>query len=370
MIAWSLWLVVVGLVTLPAFWWSLPASRRRRSACSSTRGATPSWPWRSASSCPARRPGVALDGRGPAAASRGCRRRRPGRREARVSELTATRAGAVDAAAAELQRIERDLHDGAQARLVALAHRPRPGRGALRARPGGRPELIERRARGGQARRSRSCATSHAASTPACSTTAAWMPPCPRSPPAAPLPARSTVRRTRPRRRRRSRSAAYFVVAEALDQRGQARRRRRAPGRASARDRPPLRAEVRRRRHRRRRPGRRTGLTGLRPRVAPLDGTLTVTSPVGGPTVIRRGVPVRVVIAEDLALLRDGLTRLLQRHRLRGRGRRRRRRGAARRGRGAQAGRRVVDVRMPPASATRACARRSRRAGGRPGCRC
>ena len=35
--------------------------------------------------------------------------------------LTETRAGAVDAAAAELQRIERDLHDGAQARLVALA---------------------------------------------------------------------------------------------------------------------------------------------------------------------------------------------------------------------------------------------------------
>ena len=39
----------------------------------------------------------------------------------RVAQLTETRAGAVDAATAELQRIERDLHDGAQARLVALA---------------------------------------------------------------------------------------------------------------------------------------------------------------------------------------------------------------------------------------------------------
>ena len=39
----------------------------------------------------------------------------------RVNELERTRAGAVDAQAAELQRIERDLHDGAQARLVALA---------------------------------------------------------------------------------------------------------------------------------------------------------------------------------------------------------------------------------------------------------
>lgn len=39
----------------------------------------------------------------------------------RVAELAETRAQAVDAQAAELRRIERDLHDGAQARLVALA---------------------------------------------------------------------------------------------------------------------------------------------------------------------------------------------------------------------------------------------------------
>jgi len=38
----------------------------------------------------------------------------------RVETLTQTRADAVDTAAAELRRIERDLHDGAQARLVAL----------------------------------------------------------------------------------------------------------------------------------------------------------------------------------------------------------------------------------------------------------
>jgi signal transduction histidine kinase len=39
----------------------------------------------------------------------------------RVDELTRTRRGALDAQAAELRRIERDLHDGAQARLVALS---------------------------------------------------------------------------------------------------------------------------------------------------------------------------------------------------------------------------------------------------------
>ncbi|MFD8995903.1 sensor histidine kinase [Streptomyces abikoensis] len=38
----------------------------------------------------------------------------------RIERLTDTRAEALDAQAAELRRIERDLHDGAQARLVAL----------------------------------------------------------------------------------------------------------------------------------------------------------------------------------------------------------------------------------------------------------
>ncbi|WP_230421198.1 sensor histidine kinase [Actinomadura soli] len=38
----------------------------------------------------------------------------------RVRHLTETRSEAVDASAAELRRIERDLHDGAQARLVAM----------------------------------------------------------------------------------------------------------------------------------------------------------------------------------------------------------------------------------------------------------
>jgi signal transduction histidine kinase len=40
--------------------------------------------------------------------------------EERVEELTQSRAGAVQAAESQLRRIERDLHDGAQARLVAL----------------------------------------------------------------------------------------------------------------------------------------------------------------------------------------------------------------------------------------------------------
>ncbi|CAL9379994.1 hypothetical protein SUDANB6_01040 [Streptomyces sp. enrichment culture] len=45
---------------------------------------------------------------------------RNGRLALRVEQLTETRSAAVEAQAAELRRIERDLHDGAQARLVAL----------------------------------------------------------------------------------------------------------------------------------------------------------------------------------------------------------------------------------------------------------
>lgn len=41
----------------------------------------------------------------------------------RVEELTLTRAGAVAAHGAELRRIERDLHDGTQARLVSMSMR-------------------------------------------------------------------------------------------------------------------------------------------------------------------------------------------------------------------------------------------------------
>lgn len=48
---------------------------------------------------------------------------RPGERklQLRVDELTRTRSGVLDVQASELRRIERDLHDGAQARLVALS---------------------------------------------------------------------------------------------------------------------------------------------------------------------------------------------------------------------------------------------------------
>ncbi|MFJ3581704.1 sensor histidine kinase [Streptomyces sp. NPDC090127] len=45
----------------------------------------------------------------------------PSRLATRVTELESDRGAVVDTAAADLRRIERDLHDGAQARLVSLA---------------------------------------------------------------------------------------------------------------------------------------------------------------------------------------------------------------------------------------------------------
>jgi signal transduction histidine kinase len=61
---------------------------------------------------------------------------------ARVRQLTVTRAVAVDSAAAELRRLERDLHDGAQARLVALGINLRTAEKLIRTSPDAAEELV------------------------------------------------------------------------------------------------------------------------------------------------------------------------------------------------------------------------------------
>jgi signal transduction histidine kinase len=53
----------------------------------------------------------------------------------RVSRLTQTRSDATEVAVAELRRIERDLHDGAQARLVAVGMSLRAAEELMRANP-------------------------------------------------------------------------------------------------------------------------------------------------------------------------------------------------------------------------------------------
>ncbi|HWK28687.1 MAG TPA: sensor histidine kinase [Solirubrobacter sp.] len=60
----------------------------------------------------------------------------------RVDTLTRSRSGALDTQAAELRRIERDLHDGAQARLVAMGMSLGLAEQLLRSDPDGAAELI------------------------------------------------------------------------------------------------------------------------------------------------------------------------------------------------------------------------------------
>ncbi|GIJ43143.1 histidine kinase [Virgisporangium aliadipatigenens] len=71
---------------------------------------------------------------------------------ARVAHLAATRAETVDAQAAELRRIERDLHDGAQAQLVSLSMTIGLAEELLRRDPDAAQRLLaEAREAGGQA---------------------------------------------------------------------------------------------------------------------------------------------------------------------------------------------------------------------------
>ena len=60
----------------------------------------------------------------------------------RVTRLTETRGTAVDTAAAELRRVERDLHDGAQARLVALGINLRAAEQLFNTNPGAALTLV------------------------------------------------------------------------------------------------------------------------------------------------------------------------------------------------------------------------------------
>ncbi|WP_433359209.1 sensor histidine kinase [Streptosporangium sp. CA-115845] len=62
----------------------------------------------------------------------------------RVAQLTATRAAALDAHAAELRRIERSLHDGTQNRIVAVTVLLGAARRAVARDPSSAEEILER----------------------------------------------------------------------------------------------------------------------------------------------------------------------------------------------------------------------------------
>ncbi|MGO9905708.1 MAG: sensor domain-containing protein [Solirubrobacteraceae bacterium] len=205
----------------------------------------------------------------------------------RIETLETTRAGAVDAQETELRRIERDLHDGAQARLVALGMSlgmaeqklgedpQRAGELLAEARLGAEHALRELRdlARGIHppvlADRGLGAALDSLAST-------------------SPLRVVVSVH-VAPRPAPAVESAAYFVAAEALANATKHARARQVDIRI-ARVADLLELEVRDNGRGGANPNG-TGLQGLRRRVEALDGTLSVISPRGGPTTIRAQLP-------------------------------------------------------------------------------
>jgi signal transduction histidine kinase len=214
----------------------------------------------------------------------------PSEREAelsvRVDQLTRTRRGALDVQAAELRRIERDLHDGAQARLVALSMKL----GRAEERLEDRPEIagLVREARGDASAaiaELRDLARGIAPPVLADRGLAAAVEALGRRSAITVTVEAALAARTLPV----VETAAYFVVAESLTNAAKHARGATAlvtlfqrdghlvidvtddgPGGADPAG---------------------SGLTGLRHRVEALDGSLTVTSPPGEGTTIHAELP-------------------------------------------------------------------------------
>jgi signal transduction histidine kinase len=214
----------------------------------------------------------------------------PGLRERqlteRVEELTRTRRGALDVQAAELRRIERDLHDGAQARLVALSMKL----GRAEERLDEQPEIAElvREARldaAGAIAELRDLARGIAPPVLADRGLVAAIDALGRRSPIPVVVEGRIDRRPSPV----VEAAAYFVAAESLT--NVAKHAGGAAARVSVRQGPDeLVVEVCDDGLGGANPDG-SGLTGLRHRVEALDGTLTVTSQPGDGTTVRARLP-------------------------------------------------------------------------------
>jgi signal transduction histidine kinase len=209
------------------------------------------------------------------------------RRQQRVEVLEASRAGAVDAQEAELRRIERDLHDGAQARLVALGMSLGMAEQKLQTDPEAVQHLLAE-ARQGTTEALQELRVLARGIHPPILTDRGLGPAVAALTARNPLPSSVSVDVSR-RPPAAVETAAYFVVAEALANATKHADASRVDVRIRAEG-GTLVAEVED-------DGRGgavmsgNGLTGLRQRVEALDGTLKVTSPAGGPTTVRTELP-------------------------------------------------------------------------------
>ncbi|MEV4425259.1 sensor domain-containing protein [Streptomyces sp. NPDC049602] len=221
---------------------------------------------------------------------------REAERQGAIGEVIASRARLVDAFEAERRRIERDLHDGAQQRLVALtmtlglARLDAPADGPLA------EQLAKAHAEAGQVLTElrelihgiHPQVLADYGLGPALADAAD------RS--AVPV---DTGLAALPRLPASVESAAYFAGCEALANLAKHSGARRA--RITARHTGgALRLDVEDDGRGGADPARGSGLTGLADRIAVLDGTLTIMSPPGGPTLLRVEIPCPA-LSEDSA---------------------------------------------------------------------
>ena len=205
-----------------------------------------------------------------------------------VEEQRAKRARAVDVAAAERRRIERDLHDGAQQRLVALAMDLGMAREKFTGDPEAARTLIEEahdEAKRALAELRNLARGIHPAVLTDRGLDAAVSALAARSPVPVEVDIELADRPTAA-----AESTAYFVVAEGLANVAKHAAATRAQVRITRRD-GWLVVEVRDDGVGGADPAGGSGLAGLADRVASVDGRLAVDSPEGGPTVIRAEVP-------------------------------------------------------------------------------
>ena len=206
----------------------------------------------------------------------------------RVRRLTVARVEAVDSAAAELRRVERDLHDGAQARLIALGISLRATERLIRTDPDAAVALIAE-ARDNSARALAELRALVSGIHPPVLAERGLADALRALALDSPLPTTTDIdlpgRLPAP-----VQAAAYFAVAEALANAAKHASARSVHIRA-AHSAGALRIEVSDDGAGGADPAHGTGLRGIERRLGTFDGVLAVSSPPGGPTIVVIEVP-------------------------------------------------------------------------------
>jgi PAS domain S-box-containing protein len=209
-------------------------------------------------------------------------------RKAAEAELKASRARIVEAADAARRRLERDLHDGAQQRLVELALDLRMARARLDDEPAQAQELLDA-ALGDLEQATRELRELARGIHPAALTEGGLRPAFEALVARSSVPTR-LVAIPEARFPASVEATAYFTVAEGLTNTARYAAAERVEVEAVRVD-GRLRVEVRDDGCGGADPTEGSGLRGLADRVAALDGVLNVISPPGGGTVLRAEIP-------------------------------------------------------------------------------